>query len=166
MASSGGDIRYCHAYVCWLYWDGTRWRQDDSGAVERLAKDICRSMFLEAAELDRDSRNGLFKHALKSEQEARIRAMINLAKSELGIPISPDELDRNPFLLNVQNGTIDLTTGVLRPHRREDFITCIAPVEYDPVASSVSSAIHLRGVAASKRFSCTAVRVRMERRPC
>lgn len=45
-----------------------------------------------------------------------------------------DQLDVDPFLLNVLNGTIDLKTGQLRPHRPEDFITKIAPVHYDPEA--------------------------------
>ena len=46
----------------------------------------------------------------------------------------PAELDADPWLLNVSNGTLDLRTGELRPHRREDLITKLAPVEYDPEA--------------------------------
>jgi putative DNA primase/helicase len=38
--------------------------------------------------------------------------------------------------LNVENGTIDLRTGELRPHRREDLITRLAPVAYDPRAEA------------------------------
>ena len=33
--------------------------------------------------------------------------------------------------MNVLNGTLDLRTGELRPHRREDLITKLAPVVYD-----------------------------------
>src|SRR5262249_49891327 len=43
-------------------------------------------------------------------------------------------LDREPFLLTVLNGTIDLRTGTLREHRRADLITKLAPVLYDPAA--------------------------------
>ncbi len=56
--------------------------------------------------------------------------MIALARSEPGIPILPAQLDTDPWLLNVSNGTLDLRTGELRPHRREDLITKLAPVEY------------------------------------
>jgi putative DNA primase/helicase len=60
--------------------------------------------------------------------------MIELAKSEQGIPVSPQQLDSNPWVLNVLNGTLDLRTGQLREHRREDLITKLAPVAYDPEA--------------------------------
>jgi putative DNA primase/helicase len=43
-------------------------------------------------------------------------------------------LDKDHWLLNMMNGTIDLHTGQLRPHRREDLITKLCPVHYDPLA--------------------------------
>src|SRR5262249_34989045 len=73
----------------------------------------------------------LLRHALEWEDAKRINACLQLVISEPGIPILPDEMDRDPFLLNVQNGTLDLRTGQLREHRREDLITKLAPVKYD-----------------------------------
>ncbi|MBL8610222.1 MAG: hypothetical protein JNL38_22995, partial [Myxococcales bacterium] len=43
-------------------------------------------------------------------------------------------LDADPWLLNVANGTIDLRTGVLRPHDPRDLLTKLADVAYDPAA--------------------------------
>jgi putative DNA primase/helicase len=37
--------------------------------------------------------------------------------------------------LNCPNGTIDLRTGGLRPHRREDYVTKLCPTRYDPAAT-------------------------------
>jgi putative DNA primase/helicase len=62
--------------------------------------------------------------------------MISLAKSRPGIPIVPDELDADPWALNTASGTIDLRSGKLREHRRDDLITKMAPPEYDPVADA------------------------------
>ena len=53
---------------------------------------------------------------------------MTLARSEPGIPILPTEFDQDPLLLNVQNGTIDLRTGELRPHRRSDLISKLIPL--------------------------------------
>src|SRR5262249_26244215 len=74
------------------------------------------------------------KHALKWEDARRIAASLELARSEPGVPALPSDLDTDRMLLNVLNGTLDLRTGELRPHRREDLITKLAPVEYDPSA--------------------------------
>lgn len=50
------------------------------------------------------------------------------------MPINQGDMDSNPWLLNVQNGTLDLRTGELCEHRREDFITKLCPVTFDPGA--------------------------------
>jgi putative DNA primase/helicase len=60
--------------------------------------------------------------------------MISLAESEPGVSVAPDQLDANPWLLNCANGTLDLRTGELRPHRREDLLTKQVPVKYSPDA--------------------------------
>jgi len=60
--------------------------------------------------------------------------MIHMASSEPGIPVGVDEIDADPWLLVVENGTLDLRTGTLREGRREDMITKMAPVKFDPEA--------------------------------
>ena len=47
----------------------------------------------------------------------------------------PEQLDTDPWLLNVQNGTIDMRTGVIRPHDRADYITRVINTDYDPDAT-------------------------------
>jgi phage/plasmid-associated DNA primase len=42
-----------------------------------------------------------------------------------------DDLDVNPRFLNVENSTVDLNTGELLPHPKEDIITKLAKVRYD-----------------------------------
>ena len=131
----GQNIRYCYSRGKWLIWSGTRWAWDDSGEIEQRAKDTIGAIYQETAnEAEPDRRMKLARWAASSESEARIRAMVGVAKSELGIPVLPGELDANPWLLNCLNGTIDLRTGELRPHRREDLCTKMAPVNYDPEA--------------------------------
>jgi putative DNA primase/helicase len=133
VADHGEAVRYCYPWRKWIVRTRARWERDEAGQVHRLAKETVRGIYREAsAAEEEDRRKALAKHAAASESETRIRAMIELAKSE--VPISPHELDSDPWLLNVLNGTIDLRTGDLQGHRREDLITKLAPVEYDPDA--------------------------------
>jgi putative DNA primase/helicase len=74
--------------------------------------------------------------------------MIDDARALPPIPILPDALDADPWLLNVANGTIDLRTGELRAHRREDLLTRLAPVEYDPDAQAPCWAAFLERIFA------------------
>jgi len=137
VARYGEDLRYCFHLESWFCWDGVRWRVDDTGRVERLAKETVRHIYHEAAQVTgEEARKALIRWAFSSESIARLKALTNLARSEPGIPVLPGEFDGDPWLLNVRNGTIDLRSGELGPHRREDLITRLAPVEYHPGAAS------------------------------
>jgi P4 family phage/plasmid primase-like protien len=130
----GQDIRYVKEWG-WLCWDGRRWKLDKRGAVERFAKKTVATIYQEAAQCaDDKERMSLAAFALKSEARGKLEAMISLAESEGEIVAGPEEFDRNPYLLTALNGTINLETGQLLPHRREDMITKLAPVDYDPEA--------------------------------
>lgn len=74
------------------------------------------------------------KWCLESESAKHINAMLDLARSEPGIPILPDQMDRDPWLLNCANGTVGLRTGRLREHCREDHLTKLCPTPYSPDA--------------------------------
>ncbi len=131
----GLDLRYCDPWGKWFTWDGTRWCDDDTRAFERHAKDTVLSIYQEAYQAtDPGKREELAKHAMRSEDIKRVRAMIDLARSEPGIPVVPSQLDSNAWLLNCINGTVDLKTGKLRPHSRDDMITKLCAVSYDPDA--------------------------------
>jgi putative DNA primase/helicase len=58
-----------------------------------------------------------------------------LLKSEKACHIEAKQLDTNPFLLGVRNGTFDLKTGTLREPERGDMITKVAGCEFDPGAT-------------------------------
>jgi len=97
-----------------------------------------------------DVAEGLLVWGRKSESRARIEAMIKLAESRVGIPVLPAQLDTDPWLLNVQNGTINLRTGNLQAHQRADLITKLAPVNYDPSAKCPQWEKFLERIMANK----------------
>lgn len=130
----GDDMRYVPVWG-WLIWDGRRFKKDEEGRIDRLAKDTVRSIYGEATRApDSKQRQAIATHAKRSEARSRIMNMIALAKTEPEVVARPEDFDRDPWLLNCQNGTLDLKTGELRQHCREDLITKLAPVTYDPTA--------------------------------
>jgi putative DNA primase/helicase len=132
----GTDLRYCVTWSQWLVWNGRYWQPDETGEINRLAKKTVRGIYQEAAQCDDDARcRAMGKHAVSSETASRVAAMILLARYEVGIPVEADSLDTNPFLLCCENGTLNLKTGRLQPHRREDLITKCVNAPYDPSAT-------------------------------
>jgi putative DNA primase/helicase len=149
VARHGRDLRYLYPWKKWLVWDGRRWTIDDTGEVQRRAKETVQSIYAEASEAPvEEVRKALAKHAAQSESEARRRSMIAAAQSEDGVAVRPEDLDTDPWLLNCLNGTIDLRTGRLGPHRRENLITKLSPVEFDAEAGCPAWLAFLRRVLA------------------
>jgi putative DNA primase/helicase len=132
----GANVRYIPTRGGWFIWDGRRWRQDDTAALERLAKQTAESIWQEVQLApDSDGRKAIATWANKSEGAGRLEAMLRLAQSEAEVVVRPEQLDADTFAFNVLNGTINLRTGTLQPHRRDDLLTELAPVEYDPAAT-------------------------------
>ncbi len=133
----GRDLRYVHPWNRWLVWDGRRWQADDTGAPDALMKETLRWFAANANEIvDGEARKRLLRFAVDSERSSRVRGALLMAQSEPGVPALPEDLDRDPLLLNVDNGTIDLRTGELLPHNRQHLITRLASVPYDPDAKA------------------------------
>ena len=152
VALHGQDLHYCGKWGKWLTWTGQRWAPDDTLRVVAWCKETIKGIYADALvyytaateaaaagdkaaqDAAKAKADALYAWAVKSEATARIEAAIHSARSEPGIPITPDELDVSQSLFNVNNGTIELPTRDLREHRREDLITKLAPTDHDPTA--------------------------------
>ena len=146
----GEDLRFIFPWKTWLVWDGQRWAEDKTGEAVRRVKETIGALTRETADRLKAARDtgddekiaietaacrSLLESVRKWEDARAIARSLELARSEPGVPALPPQLDADPFLLNVLNGTIDLRTGQLRPHRRDDLITKLAPVKYDEAAT-------------------------------
>jgi putative DNA primase/helicase len=155
----GERLRYVHAWKKPLVWSGCRWSVDDTGAALRLAAGTARRMLSVATEelhvaqqAFADAKAGgdeqrateaegeiarakaRWGHAIKTQQSSKLHAMLELAFADAAVAVRHEELDADPLLLNVENGTIDLRTGALRPHEPSDLITKLIPIAYEPNA--------------------------------
>jgi P4 family phage/plasmid primase-like protien len=127
-----GYAHYVAEWRDWIVWDGKRWVRDSLLQVMEFAKETAREIYHDAAaEKRKEDGEKLAKWAKTSNEKKRLEAMIALARSDSRIVMSVAQLDCDPWLLNAQNGTIDLKTGRLREHGCDDLITKLAPVKYD-----------------------------------
>jgi P4 family phage/plasmid primase-like protien len=128
VAVYGHEFR--HGGFCgWLHWDERRWERDATGVIVQRAKQVARKLLADLPDYLGD--HAAVKRILSAQSAGRVHAMVSLAESEPPIPVRPGELDTDPWLLNVLNGTLDLRTGELRAHRPEDLITKLAPVTFN-----------------------------------
>jgi putative DNA primase/helicase len=143
IAYFGDGIRYSNQLKCWFIYDGTCWVRDEQLKIMELAKQTADRIHAEVAFLERDNpkeerkaREELAKWALKSESRYNLEEMVSLAKSDVRVRISPEELDARDELINFPNGTLDLEKREFREHRREDMLSKMTKVPYDPTHSS------------------------------
>lgn len=144
----GDLIRYRKERKQWLAWNGIKWEYDENGLiVQDFTKEIARNIKhetevpkkedfkeKEAYEAAEKKHKKTLAFSIKSANRRARNDMIELAKSEPGVAISSMELDNNDFLINCKNGTLNLKTGELLPHRKADLLTKSIDIEYDPAA--------------------------------
>jgi P4 family phage/plasmid primase-like protien len=128
----GEGLHYCYPWKSWLVWTDTHWQRDEAGRVMRHAKETIKRLARHIETVDDDqAAAALLRHVKSSLSAMRLKGMIELTQSEEGIPVQPEALDADPWLLNCTNGTLDLRLGTLRPHDRTTLLTKCLPVAYD-----------------------------------
>ncbi len=131
----GGKIRYFQESRKWIVYDNTRWTTDAPGGPFPLLKEVIKGLRSRLSEInDPDDLKKAMKQLLTLESHKKQVDIINAASKIPALIVFGNQLDADPWLLNCQNGTLDLKTGELRDHRPDDLITRQAPVEYDPDA--------------------------------
>lgn len=128
VADHADRARWCGPWGSWLVWDGSRWERDVRDRAVELAKDTARRLAEELAtkvvpgESDAARRQRMAK-AAGFQNAGRIRAMLELARSDPKVSVVPDDLDADPWLLNTTTGTVNLRTGAARAHDPADLCT-------------------------------------------
>lgn len=142
MATYGKNIRYNPVRKSWLLWSSKHWEFDFVGKIEGLARKVIRKLQIEGEAISLEGltyeeekkkeelKKSIKKYVLRSESDGKIKAMINQAMTQNSLIIT--ETDKDNFLLNIKNGTLNLKTGLLEKHDRRNFCTKLVNVEYDP----------------------------------
>ncbi|MHA7153967.1 DNA primase family protein [Arthrobacter sp. TMN-50] len=123
-----GKLLHVHG-IGWLYWDGRRWAEDQTGHNKQGVLDVLRAALTDSLD-DTDLRADV----RKCESAAGIAGVLDIAAALKPFAATIADLDADPYVLNVANGTLDLHTMELRPHNPADRITKVANAAYDPDA--------------------------------
>ncbi|MGA2530418.1 MAG: phage/plasmid primase, P4 family [Acidimicrobiales bacterium] len=161
----GDHFRYVRKWEKFIVYRAGKWVIDGNEVLmSDLARDVSRTMFQDIETyrttgiLDYDQngnvvvlgdsddapplyrpwtdaeRDAWWTGARSAERRSNIANMIALA-----LPLSLIEhtdLDRDPFILNVLNGSVDLRTGNLERWSEADYCTIQSPIWYNPLVTS------------------------------
>lgn len=115
----------------WHRWDDKRWALDDRGFAKRAMLADLRQALAESLD-DKELRNDV----RKCESAAGVAGVLDIAAALTPFASAIPDLDADAHLLNVANGTLDLHTLELRPHRPADRITKVCRGAYRPNTES------------------------------
>lgn len=108
--------------IGWFIWDGKRWRIDTKKEIERITAKVLRSLSKSEDEAEA-------KWARMCERRnVRMNSIKDLMPL---VPGERQEFDTHKYLLNVENGIVDLKTGKLQQHDRELGLTKITNITFD-----------------------------------
>ncbi|PEN09691.1 phage/plasmid primase, P4 family [Bacillus pseudomycoides] len=108
--------------IGWYIWDGKRWRVDTKKEIERITAKVLRSL----------SKSDDESEAKWARMCERRNVRMNSIKDLMPlVPGERAEFDKHKYLLNVENGIVDLKTGKLQQHDRELGLTKITNIEFD-----------------------------------
>src|SRR5699024_8784428 len=129
----GSLIRYNFTAKKWMYYDGQIWTVDNSGRMKTLADEVVKrikdeKIFVSEDMEEDDAVKARQKHIKYSRNTTGKNNM--LKECEHLLPISPEKMDKDLDVFNIQNGYIDLKTGELKEHDKTKFFTRISNSEY------------------------------------
>ena len=122
---------------CWYIYDGRVWRPDNHNLrIFEMAKDLHDELLTFANTItSEDTRNRFIKRVDMLDQKKYRDIMVKDAGADKTITVQMDAFDRDMYLFNCHNGTINLRTGEFRPHTPDDRLTKLTEVDYDPDAT-------------------------------
>jgi putative DNA primase/helicase len=133
------DTLNAHALVAWTdgrikfapglgfyVWNGQVWERSEVKVRQEIHR-MGAALMLSGSEEGRKASKGF-------TMRTNIDNLMVELRSVPSVYVEAAEFDNQPDLLSFQNGTVDLRTGQLRPHAKEDMLTYLLRIDYKPEA--------------------------------
>lgn len=135
----GAHVAYLPGLDSWTAFLNGRWQTDPSGNVARVSLSAFMASVADryvagAKGVDEVKAAKATDASLKSIK--KVNDVLGMAAALQDSHASDEDFDRDPWLFNCQNGTLDLRTAGLKAHDPNDKLRGIAPVSWDPHALS------------------------------
>ena len=135
-AMIGSDWKFVPQINRWVHWNGKCWQEEANSvlrnaavaAYRQLASAI-RSLPQTLDQTEQKHRSFVLDWLQKAETLHRFNDTVNFWQGCNATDFA--DFDANPFLLNVQNGTLNLVTGTLQPFNKNDLLTKICAASYE-----------------------------------
>lgn len=126
--------RYVPERKKWYIFNGCVW-EPDAGNLQaaELCKQLANRLAIYALGLPEGDTRDRYRKFVESWQRRHVRETI-LKDAASVYPVSLSEFDKDPWMFNCQNGTLNLKTGEFHQHCAADMFTELAGVAYDPAA--------------------------------
>ncbi len=130
-------IKFNVTDMCWMFWDGARWKDDETKQIKRFADLMLEKMENDLSELANEDddetayKKAFKKHIARSRNHRSKEAFIAETMHLEGIPILSSQLDTHINALNVKNCIISLKKGTTAQQLPKYYMSKIADVEYN-----------------------------------
>ena len=138
-ANDGGEFRYDEDKQSWVVWNGEYWKNDGEG--NRIIGRAAKLVFSIIEDTANKINPQLTAKLLDISSTGNITAAMKQLKTM--VLVETAMFDADEHLINVTNGTLNAITGEFYPHKKTDYITRIADVEYVPEAKCPKWIEHL-----------------------
>ena len=128
----GERIRFNFDTNKWLIWNGKFWEVDRTNKIKIFAEVIIAEMRKEAEVIgDEKARRIMLRNVTRASQSGGKKALLEETKHY--VEITSEKLDANDFLLNTLDGIVDLKTGVMYEHNKENYMSYIINHKRDSI---------------------------------
>jgi putative DNA primase/helicase len=130
-------LRYVNAMDEWRVWNGQRWVRDDLQLHQLASRKLATGLRDAARQAEREQH----EHAKEMKGAAsklatmgKVMSLPKLARTDRCMSSTPKDYDQHKYLVTVENGTLNLKTGVLGDFDPDLMLTKKIKAVYDPAA--------------------------------